>query len=55
MWVANAGGGTIVEFAAGQITSSGNPVPTTTITSSSATRPFGLAFNPHATGLPIKP
>jgi sugar lactone lactonase YvrE len=55
MWVANAGGATIVEFAASQITSSGNPVPTTTIASSSATRPFGLAFNPHATGLPLKP
>jgi sugar lactone lactonase YvrE len=55
MWVANAGGATIVEFAASQITSSGNPVPTTTIATSSATRPFGLAFNPRATGLPIKP
>jgi hypothetical protein len=55
MWVANAGGGSLVEFAASQISSSGSPVPTITIASSSATRPFALAFNPHATGLPLKP
>jgi hypothetical protein len=55
MWLANAGGGTIVEFTVSQISSSGNPVPTTTIASSSATRPFGVAFNPHASGLPLKP
>jgi sugar lactone lactonase YvrE len=55
MWVANVAASTLVEFTPSQINSSGSPVPTITIASSSATKPFALAFNPHATGFPLKP
>ncbi len=56
LWVSNlAGASPIVEFAASQLASTGNPVPTITVTSSSLSRPWGLAFNPHASALPIKP
>jgi sugar lactone lactonase YvrE len=56
MWLSNlAGASPIVEFAAGQLASAGSPTPTITVTSSSLSSPWGLAFNPHASGLPIKP
>lgn len=56
LWVANlAGASPLVEFAASQLVSSGTPVPTITVTSSSLVNPWGLAFNPHASALPLKP
>jgi sugar lactone lactonase YvrE len=57
LWVANVGFGAppLVEFVPNQFVSSGSPVPTITVTSSSLFMPWGLAFNPHASGLPIKP
>ena len=59
LWVSNAyvsnlGSSTVVEFAASQIVSNGTPTPNVTLSSSSLISPFGLAFQPHASGLPIK-
>jgi sugar lactone lactonase YvrE len=53
MWVANYNGNSLVEFTPSQLVTSGNPTPTVTVTGSSLSGPFGLAFDPHATGLPI--
>lgn len=55
LWVSNIAGNDIVEYAASQLVSSGSPVPNATISGSSFTGPAGLAFNPHSSGLPIKP
>ena len=56
LWVSNLSGASpLGEFAASQLVSSGSPTPTITVTSSSLSRPWGLAFNPHASALPIKP
>ena len=55
LWVANTTAPSIVEFSASQIVSSGAPTPNTIITGSSLSEPFGIAFDPHASGLPIKP
>jgi hypothetical protein len=42
-------------FTPAQIAVSGAPVPATVITGSSLSAPFGIAFDPHPAGLPIKP
>ena len=56
MWISNVAGALpIVEFAASQLLSTGSPAPTITVTSNSLSAPWGMAFNPHASGLPIKP
>jgi sugar lactone lactonase YvrE len=56
LWLSNlAGTSPLVQYAASQLVASGNPVPMITVTSSSLARPWGLAFNPHASALPIKP
>jgi sugar lactone lactonase YvrE len=52
--VSNLGSSTIVEFAASQLVSSGTPTPNVTLGGSSLVGPFGLAFQPHASNLPIK-
>jgi sugar lactone lactonase YvrE len=53
LWVANSTAGTILEFTASQLLASGTPTPNTVI--SGLTGSWGLAFDPHATNLPIKP
>lgn len=56
LWVANIiGASPLVEFAGSQIVMTGTPAPTITVTSSSLVGPWGLAFNPHASALPVKP
>jgi sugar lactone lactonase YvrE len=57
LWVSNLDGTspTVVGFTASQIATSGSPTPNVTVTSSSLSEPFGLAFDPHAASLPIKP
>jgi sugar lactone lactonase YvrE len=57
LWVSNIDGTstTVVEFAASQIATSGSPAPSVTITGGSLSEPFGLAFDPHAAGLPLEP
>lgn len=54
MWVSNLIGNSIVEFTPSQLVTSGSPTPNTTVTGSSLSEPFGLAFDAHATNLPIK-
>lgn len=54
LWVANATAGTVVEFAASQLVMSGNPVPNVTLGGGSLTGATRLAFNPHASNLPLK-
>jgi hypothetical protein len=55
LWVANMLNNSVVEFTPAQIAVSGAPVPATVITGSSLSAPFGIAFDPHPAGLPIKP
>jgi sugar lactone lactonase YvrE len=56
LWLSNLNGGSpLVEFAASQLVANGSPTPAITVTSSSLNRPWGLAFNPHNSALPIKP
>jgi sugar lactone lactonase YvrE len=47
LWVANTGANTLVEFSAGQLTSSGRPTPTVTIKAASGSlhSPIGIAFD----------
>jgi sugar lactone lactonase YvrE len=55
LWVANVSGASpIVEFSASQLTN-GSPTPNITVTSAGVVRSWGIAFNPHASALPIKP
>jgi sugar lactone lactonase YvrE len=54
LWVANVAG-SLVEFTPSQLVTSGDPAPSATVTGTSLSGPFGLAFDPHATALPIKP
>ena len=54
LWVANATAGSVVEFATSQLATSGNPVPNVTLGGSSPTGAARLAFNPHASNLPLK-
>ena len=55
LWVSNlAGASPLVEFASSQLVATGSPTPTITVTSTSLSRPWGLAFNPHNSALPIK-
>jgi hypothetical protein len=51
LWVAN-NGGAVVEYRASQLAATGSPTPAVTLSSGV---PWGLAFNPHASGLPLKP
>lgn len=51
LWVANLNGPSIVEFTPSQLGASGNPTPQVVL--SSVIAPWGLAFDPHATGLPL--
>lgn len=55
LWIANMLNNSVVEFTPAQIAASGDPAPTTVITGSSLSAPFGIAFDPHPAGLPIKP
>ena len=50
----NNGRATVVEFAASQLVSNGTPTPNITLGGTSLIGTFGLAFQPHASGLPIK-
>jgi len=43
LWVANIDADTVVEFAKGQLTSSGDPTPTVTLSSAIFSEPWGLA------------
>jgi sugar lactone lactonase YvrE len=54
LWVANATAGSVVEFAASQLATSGSPVPSVTLGGSSPTGAARLAFNPHPSNLPLK-
>ncbi len=54
LWVSNLGN-SVVEFAASQIVTSSSPTPNITITGSSLSQPFGMAFDPPAANLPLKP
>jgi hypothetical protein len=45
LWVPNFFGGTVVEFAKGQLTSSGNPAPTVKLSSAIFDEPFGAVFD----------
>jgi sugar lactone lactonase YvrE len=47
LWVANGNGGTVVEFAAGQLAASGTPTPAVTLRDSvgSIVGPIGIAFD----------
>ncbi len=55
MWVSNTAGNTVVEFAASQLVTSGSPVPNVIVSGTSLKAPLAIAFDPHATNLPIKP
>jgi hypothetical protein len=55
LWISNVASASVIEFAPSQLVTSGSPSPNTTITGSSLSNPFGLAFDPHAAGLPLKP
>ncbi len=55
LWIANMLNNSVVEFTPAQIAASGDPAPATVITGSSLSAPFGIAFDPHPAGLPIKP
>jgi hypothetical protein len=46
LWIANAVGGTVIEFGASQRAASGAPAPIVTISSSVLSGPQGLAFDP---------
>lgn len=55
LWVINTSGNTVVEFSVAQLVTSGAPTPAVTVSGSALSQPFGLAFNPHAANLPVKP
>ena len=55
LWVGNLTGSTVVEFTASQLVSSGSPTPNATISGSSLAHAAGLAFDPHAAALPVRP
>jgi sugar lactone lactonase YvrE len=54
LWVANETGGSVVEFTHSQLLVSGSPTPSVLVTGNSPTGAIGLAFDPHAAGLPLK-
>jgi hypothetical protein len=54
LWVADFVNNAIVEFTTSQLVVSGSPTPNVTISSSSLNEPYGLAFNPLVSGLPIR-
>lgn len=54
LWVSNfQSSASVVEFTKNQLASSGSPEPT--IIGAPLNGPVGMAFNPHAAGLPLKP
>ncbi len=54
LWVSNfKGNALVVEFTRAQLASTGNPVPRIAVVN--VIEPVGIAFDPHATGLPLKP
>ena len=53
LWVANGSAGTILELAASQLAASGSPTPNTVIGGLAGS--WAIAFDPHATNLPLKP
>lgn len=55
MWVSNFAANDLVQFAVSQFVVSGSPTPNVTVSGTSLVSPIGIAFNPHATNLPIKP
>jgi sugar lactone lactonase YvrE len=57
LWVTNTsttGHGTVVEFAANQLATSGAATPNVTVSGSAIKEPVGLAFDPAAANLPLK-
>ncbi len=55
LWVSNFLGASLVEFTPNQLTTSDSPTPVVSFLGGSLAGPIGLAFDPHAGGLPIKP
>jgi sugar lactone lactonase YvrE len=55
LWVGNGEGSSVVEFTPSQLATSGSPTPAVTISGSGVGGPWGIAFDPHAGNLPVKP
>ncbi len=55
LWVANTGNSTVVEFTSSQLVSGGSLTPNVTLSGSLLDQPDGIAFDPHAANLPLKP
>jgi streptogramin lyase len=55
LWVANFSGSSVVEFTSSQLVTSGSPTPNVIVSGGSLGGPFGIAFDPHAANLPLKP
>jgi streptogramin lyase len=53
MWVSDVLNNALDTFTASQLATSGSPAPTVIINSTAFNGPAGLAFNPHATTLPL--
>jgi hypothetical protein len=55
LWMADNQGSKLVRYTANQLTTSGSKPPAVTIsaTSHSIDLPAGVAFSPHAPGLPV--
>jgi hypothetical protein len=55
LWIADAGSATnaVYELSASQLTASGSVTPAVTLTGSALAQPYGLAFAPHSSGLPL--
>ena len=55
LWVSNFTSNTVVEISASIVDDTGSPVPAAIINGPSLGSPFGIAFDVHDAGLPIKP
>jgi ligand-binding sensor domain-containing protein len=57
LWVANGGPmtTTVMEFTASQVATGGSPVPPVILSGVGVENPVALAFNPHASNLPLRP
>jgi sugar lactone lactonase YvrE len=53
MWVSDALNNALDTFTATQLATSGSPTPTVVVNSTAINGPAGLAFDPHATTLPL--
>jgi hypothetical protein len=51
----SGGGPSVVEFTVSQLVVNGSPTPNVTISGTSLSQPLGLAFDPHAGNLPLRP